>query len=57
MCSALNHYCKKEYNYVSGEEKTDILNKIDAKSLGDWPDKNSVFVYDNVIIIKISDER
>ena len=55
LCSALNDYCGKEYRFISGEEKSDILKKIDTDSLNNWPAKNSISVIDNVIVIKLGD--
>lgn len=57
ICSALNDYCNKDFKFVFGNEKTKLLKKIDTQSLSNWPAKNSVSVIDNVIIIKLSDER
>ncbi len=57
LCSALNDYCAKDYRFVSGEEKELLLAKIDADKLGSWPDKSSVCVIDNVIVIKLGDKR
>lgn len=53
LCSALNDYCGKSYEFVSGKEKEDLLKKIDADSLNSWPDTGSVLVIDNVIVIKL----
>jgi hypothetical protein len=55
LCSALNDYCGKNYSFVYGEEKTNLLKKIDKNSLSKWPDKNSIFIIDNVIVINLSD--
>ena len=55
LCSALNDYCGKTYKFISGEEKSDILKRIDADSLNNWPEKNSISVVDNVIVIKLGD--
>ncbi len=55
LCSALNDYCNKKYQFVSGEEKADILKIIDADSLNNWPEKNSISVVNNVIVIKLGD--
>lgn len=55
LCSALNDYCAKNYGFVSGEEKTTLLEKFDAENLGCWPEKDSVIVVDNVIVVKLSD--
>ena len=55
LCSALNDYCGKKYKFISGEEKSDLLKRIDADSLNNWPEKNSISVIDNAIVIKLSD--
>ena len=57
LTSALNDYCGKDYKFISGKEKTALLKKIDADSLNNWPHKDSVFVIDDVIVIKLGDER
>ena len=55
LCSALNDYCGKNYKFISGEEKSDLLKRIDTDSLNNWPAKNSISVIDNVIVIKLGD--
>ena len=55
LCSALNDYCQKDYKFVSGEEKSNLLKRIDTDSLYNWPAKNSISVIDNVIVIKLGD--
>ena len=55
LCSALNDYCGKEYKFLSSEEKQKLLTKIDEYSLRNWPDKNSIQIIDNVIVIKLGD--
>lgn len=55
LCSALNDYCGKNYKFLSGKEKEDLLKKADENSLSCWPDKNSIQVIDNVIVIKLGD--
>ena len=57
LTSALNDYCGKDYKFVSGKEKTALLKKIDADSLKNWPHKDSIFVTDDVIVIKLGEER
>ncbi len=53
LCSALNDYCGKNYKFISGEEKSELLKRIDADGLNNWPGKNSISVIDNVIVIKL----
>ena len=48
-------YCGKEYKFISGEEKAELIKKIDTDALNNWPEKNSISVTDNVIVIKLSD--
>ncbi len=55
LCSALNDYCGKNYKFISGEEKTELLKRIDTDSLNKWPAKNSISIIDNVIVIKLGD--
>lgn len=55
LCSVLNDYCGKEYKFLSGEEKQKLMSKIDEDSLSNWPDKNSIQIIDNVIVIKLGD--
>ena len=54
LCSALNDYCGKNYKFLAGEEKAALLEKID-KDIKIWPAKESVFVTDNVIVIKLGE--
>ena len=56
LCSALNDYCGKEYEFVSGSEKREFLNKDEVKRMGLWPQKDSVAVTDGVIVIKLGAE-
>ena len=57
LCSALNDYCGKNYKFLSGEEKTELLDKIDTDNVNSWPAKDSVFVFDGVIVIKLGDQE
>ena len=56
LCSALNDYCGKNYTFISGEEKTAVLEKLNAESIGIWPSADSVFVSDDIIIINLGSE-
>ncbi len=53
LTSALNDYCGKKFDFVSGVEKTELLEKIDIDNLKSWPEKDSIFIIDNVIVIKL----
>ena len=55
LCSALNDYCHKNYEFLAGEEKAALLAKFDTGSMENWPGKNCVCIVDDVIIIKLSD--
>ena len=55
LCSALNDYCAKNYKFLAGEEKAAMLERIDTTAINNWPAKDSVFVFDNVIVIKLGD--
>ena len=55
LCTALNDYCGKDYDFLFGEEKESVLKKIDLDSLENWPNENSICVVDGVIVIKLSD--
>ena len=56
LCSALNDYCGTNYRFLAGEEKNALLQQITAENLGTWPDKRSITVVNDVIIIKLGDE-
>ena len=55
LCSAINDYCGKNYSFVSGKEKEILKEKV--AQLDIWPHKNSIAVIDNVIVIKLGNER
>lgn len=55
LCSALNDYCGENYKFIAGREKEELKKK--ANNIGIWPAKDSVSVIDNVIVIKLGDER
>ena len=55
LCSALNDYCGKNYTFVYGKEKTELLKKVKANNMTNWPEKASVSVIDDVVVIKLSD--
>ena len=55
FCSTINDYCGKDYKFLAGQEKEELLKKFDAKGMNTWPQSNSIYVVDNVIVIKLSD--
>ncbi len=54
LCSALNDYCGTDYQFISGEEKDDLLQRDDIQSMGVWPAADCVAVIDDIVIIKLS---
>ena len=56
VCSALNDYCAKDYKFVYGEEKKAILENDDVRNLVAWPDKNSICIVDDVIVVKLGNQ-
>lgn len=56
LCSAINDYCGKEYKVLFGAEKREMLNKDEIKEMNFWPQKNSVAVVDDVIVVKLGAE-
>ena len=57
VCSALNDYCGKNYTFLAKEEKEAILKKIDKTKMENWPDKSAILVVDDVIVLKLGDEK
>lgn len=55
FCSAINDYCGKNYQFLAGEEKLAFLEKMDVNSIPNWPAGESLFVMDQVIVIKLGD--
>jgi hypothetical protein len=56
LCSALNDYCDKNYEFVYGEEKKKFIEREDVKSMEKWPLADCVKVIDETIIIKLGTE-
>lgn len=55
MCSALNDYCGKTYNFVAGEEKQALIATAEVSEMENWPAKDSICVVNDVIVIKLSE--
>ena len=53
LCSALNDYAHKNYKFLSGERKQELLSRDEVINMNKWPLKDSVMVVDNVIVIKL----
>lgn len=56
LCSALSDYCEKDYEFVSGEEKKNLAQREDVKSMEKWPAKGCVIIVDDTVIIKLGTE-
>lgn len=56
LCSTLNDYCDKDYDFVSGDEKDAFAQREDVMAMGLWPSGDSVAVIDDTIVIKLGAE-
>lgn len=56
LCSALNDYCEKNYEFVSGIEKDILTQREDVKSMKQWPSAGCTAVVDDTIVIKLGTE-
>ena len=56
LTSALNDYCGKNFTFISGDTKREMLKKEEIKSMEKWPAKNCVAVVDDTIVIKLGTE-
>ena len=56
LCSALNDYCGTNYQFVAGEEKRALLEKLQLEKVGVWPASDSIFVADGTIVISLGKE-
>ncbi len=56
FCSAFNDYCSKNYKFIAGEQKVQLLQNEAVKNLENWPKKNSICLVDNVIVVKLGEE-
>ncbi len=57
LCSALNDYCEKEYDFVYGEEKKKISQSEEVRAMPEWPARGCIAVVDDTIIIKLGAEE
>ena len=53
LASSLKDYCDKDYEFVSGEEKKNLAQREEIKSMGKWPAKDCVAVVDDIVVIKL----
>ncbi len=56
LTSALNDYCEKNYEFLSGEEKKSLANREEVKAMGKWPASDCVAVIDDTVVIKLGTE-
>ena len=56
LTSALADYCEKDYKFISGEEKKNLSQREDIRSMGKWPSETSVAVIDDMVVIKLDTE-
>lgn len=56
LTSALNDYCGKNFAFISGDQKTEMLKKEEIKSMEKWPAKNCVTIVDDIVVIKLGTE-
>ncbi|MBO5136412.1 MAG: glucosyltransferase domain-containing protein [Clostridia bacterium] len=56
LCSALNDYCDKNYEFLSGDEKKEFLQKEEVKAMKEWPSVECISLIDDVIVIKLNSE-
>ncbi len=57
FCSAINDYCAKDYKFLYGERKKEMLAKDEVRAMKAWPDKSSVLALDGVVVLKLGEER
>ena len=56
LTSAISDYSGKIYEFINGEEKKELLNREDVKSMAKWPGENSLKIIDDIIVIKLGNE-
>ena len=56
FCSALNDYCHKDYKFISGERKKELLKDDEIKNMSEWPEQGSIIVKDNIIVVNFKME-
>ena len=56
LTSALNDYCGKNYAFISGDQKDEMLKREDIKSMAIWPMKDCVAVIDDIVVVKLGTE-
>lgn len=56
LCSALNDYCGKNYQFVSGEEKQKLLQREEVQAMNLWPSDGCVIALEDTVIVKLGTE-
>ncbi len=56
LTSTLRDYCEMDYEFISGEEKKNLLEREEVKSMEKWPAESCVAVIDDTVIIKLGTE-
>ena len=54
--SALNEYCGKNYDFLSGEEKRKLAHTEEVKNMEAWPGKNCIKVIGDTVVVKLGTE-
>ena len=57
FCSALNDYCGKDYTFIAGDRKKQLLENQMIKEMNTWPHDGCVQVLDGVAVIKLGSEN
>lgn len=57
LVKILKDYCGLDYGYASREEKNKIIETDEFQSMPDWPAKDSLVVKDDMIILRLGDEK
>ena len=56
LTSSLNDYCGKNYTFISGDKKKNLMQRDDIKAIKKWPQKGCVSVVDDIVVIKLGAE-
>jgi hypothetical protein len=56
LCASLNDYCEKDYVFLSGSEKEELVNREEVKAMNSWPMDKCTLVVDDTIVIKLGTE-
>jgi hypothetical protein len=57
LCSALNDYIGTEFSFLAGEEKAAWGKRSDVAAMPVFPEEGSVAVKEDILIIKLSEEK